>query len=488
MDARHLERATTVAAIAEASRYLGAGQLEGPASALLRSFSRISQDVAAALQQRSAYNQRLALRSVADRLDGLQRELTRSDEVYAERFRPIVVAWRLTIAGHIRELEETVARRQEIDNPYVIGVPLTAEQEVFVGRVSISRRIEDLLLDRRKPPLLLYGQRRMGKTSLLNNLGRLLPNRILPLFVDLQGHVSHTSGLAGFYYNIARSMVRSAEQQRQIAVPLYQREMFTDDPLSVFEEWLDELEEAAWRAGSHTILLALDEFETLAEVLVSGGLNEAAVLGSLRHLIQHRSRFKVLLAGSHTLQEFHRWSGYFINAQVVHIGYLQEEEARRLIERPIKNFSLRYEPAAVQRVLELTAGHPFLVQLMCGEVVTLKNEQTPADRQMVTVADVEAAVPNALDVGSMFFGDIRYNQVTESGANLLMRIAARGEGARVPSAEMRAYLPDEPASRDTLDLLIRRELIAELPAGYGFTAELVRRWFATQTPIDDRRA
>lgn len=488
LDARHLERATTAATIAEASRYLGAGQLEGPASALLRSFSRISQDVAAALQQRSAYNQRLALRAVADRLDGLQRELTRSDETYAGRFRPIAVAWRRTIAGYIDKLEEAVARRQEIDNPYVIGVPLSAEQEVFVGRVDITRRIETLLLDRRRPPLLLYGQRRMGKTSLLNNLSRLLPNRILPVFIDLQGHVSYTNDLAGFFYNIARSMARSAEQQRGVVIPFFQRERFADEPLSAFEEWLDDLEDAARRAGSDTILLALDEFETLAEVLVAGGLSEAAVLGSLRHLIQHRPRFKVLLAGSHTLQEFHRWSGYFINAQIVHIGSLRDEEARRLIERPIKGFSLRYEPPAVRRVLELTTAHPFLVQLLCGELVALKNEQQPEVRQLATVGDVESAVPGALEVGSMFFADIRYNQVTESGANLLIWMAARGEGARVPGPEMRAYLPDEPTSRDTLELLIRRELIVELPDGYGFTVELIRRWFAQQVPVDGRRA
>lgn len=54
------------------------------------------------------------------------------------------------------------------------------------GRSDIVARIEQLLLDRRRPPLLLYGQRRVGRTSLLRNLGRLLPRTIAPLFVDGQ--------------------------------------------------------------------------------------------------------------------------------------------------------------------------------------------------------------------------------------------------------------------------------------------------------------
>lgn len=480
LDARHLERARTVSEIAGASLYLGAGHLEGSTSALLRSFIRVSQDVAAALQQRSAYNERLALRAITDHLDGLQRELTRSDEQYAGRFRPIVVGWRQTIARYIHELEEAVEKRQEIDNPYVIGVPLTAEQEVFVGRIDISRRIEELLLDKRRPPLLLYGQRRMGKTSLLNNLGRLLPQRILPLFVDLQGHVSHTNDLAGFFYNLARSMARSAEHHRGLKAPFYPRERFKDDPLSVFDEWLDELEETAQAAGHDTILLALDEFETLAEAFIAGSISESAVLGSLRHLIQHRLNFKVLLAGSHTLAEFQRWSSYFINAQVVHLGYLKEEESRRLIERPVKAYTLRYEPAAVRRVIDVTNGHPFLVQLLCGEIVALKNEQPIENRHQASVADVEEAIPSALEIGSMFFADIRYNQINEDGAALLRLIAGRGERSPVSGEELLSRAQNPTGFVGAIELLQRRELISVGPDGFVFEVEMIRRWFAKE--------
>ena len=214
LDAQQLERCADATAIAAAQRELGAGELTGPASAVLRSFSRISQDVDAALRQDSAYNRRLALSAAGEKLDALVRELTRSDERYAARFRPIATQWGETISAHERALALTVEQRQEIDNPYVIGVPLTAQQEIFVGRADISARIEQLLLDRRRPPLLLYGQRRMGKTSLLNNLGRLLPSSIVPLFVDLQGPSAWASDHAGLLYNVARGMSASARRQR----------------------------------------------------------------------------------------------------------------------------------------------------------------------------------------------------------------------------------------------------------------------------------
>ncbi|EDN68540.1 conserved hypothetical protein, membrane [Beggiatoa sp. PS] len=199
LDARQLENCSKVNEISNAHHHLAAGELKGPASSLLRSFSRLSRDTQVALAQESNYNQRLALDAVEERLNGLLRELTRSSEPYALRFRPIVETWRETITDYAQTLTEAVESRQEIINPYVIGIPLTEHQEIFVGRSDISERIERLLLDARCPPLLLYGQRRTGKTSLLNNLGKLLPWQIIPLFVDLQGPTSLAKDLAGFF-------------------------------------------------------------------------------------------------------------------------------------------------------------------------------------------------------------------------------------------------------------------------------------------------
>ena len=478
LDARQLERCETAVHIAEVHPGLAAGDLVGPASALLRSFSRLSTDVAAALQQESAYNQRLALHAVEDRLDGLLRELTRSNEPYAARFRPIAASWRHIVGEKGARLAEEAELRQEIDSPYIIGVPLTEKQAIFIGRQDVSSRIEQLLLDRRQPPLLLYGQRRVGKTSLLNNLGRLLPSSIVPLFVDLQGPASRAQDEAGFLYNVARSMIQSARRQRSVTLPPLSREQLADDPFTRFDEWLDEVETAL---GGHLALLMLDEFEALERVLALQRFDEEIVLGMLRHLIQHRPRFKVLLSGSHTLAEFSRWSSYLINVQVVHIGFLHPDEARQLVEAPVQEFALRYEPEASQRVLDLTRGHPFLVQLLCAEIVALKNEQPPAQRRLATVADVETAVPEALIHGSFFFADMRQNQADEVGGQVLNLLAQAREGEPVSRSEVEAKVAGETAVlNQAINQLQQREIIEAHGDGWRFQIELVRRWFAGQ--------
>ncbi|MFN6562560.1 MAG: AAA family ATPase [Nostoc sp. ChiSLP01] len=470
LDARSLQGCKDVKAIREAHRSLVISELENEISPLLRIFSRISEDVNAALNQASAYNQRLALRNVADKLNLHLQDFTRNTDKYTVRFYPIIKSWHEIVTNYIDELAKVTELRQEIDSPYIMGVALRLEQEIFTGRNDIGTRIEQLLLDRRRPPLLLYGQRRMGKTSLLNNIGKLLPNNIIPMFVDLQGAPSSASDHAGFLYNLARDMDKSAKKQG-LAVPSLPREMLKSDPFTYFYEWLDKVEQAL---GQNTALLALDEFEVLDNAIAKGRFDEHDILGMLRHLIQHRPRFKVLLAGSHTIEEYQRWASYLINVQVVHISYLKEAEARQLIERPVKDFTLRYEPNAVERVLQLTRCHPFLVQLLCAEIIVLKNEQDPSIRRLATLADVEAAILEALQSGSFFFADIQNNQVDATGQAILRFLAAQGEGAIVGCQTLLQQFPDADI---TLKLLLQRELIEEIEDGYCFQVELIRRWF-----------
>ncbi|WDD33899.1 ATP-binding protein [Nostoc sp. UHCC 0926] len=472
LDARSLQGCADVEAIREAHRILIIDELENELSPslILKMFSRISEDVDAALNQASAYNQRLALRAFADKLNLQLENFARSSDKYTVRFYPIIKSWREIVTKYVEELAKITELRQEIDLPYIIGVPLTREQEIFTGRDDIGLRIEQLLLDHRRPPLLLYGQRRMGKTSLLNNIGKLLPSNIIPMFVDLQGAPSSASDHAGFLYNLARDMEKSAKKQG-LTLPSLAREVLKSDPFTYFDEWLDKVEQAL---EQNTALLALDEFEVLDNAIAKGRFDEQDVLGMLRHLIQHRPRFKVLLAGSHTIEEYQRWASYLINVQVVHISYLKEAEARQLIEHPVKDFTLRYESNAVERVLQLTRCHPFLVQLLCAEIIVLKNEQDPSIRRLATLADVEAAIPEALQSGSFFFADIQNNQVDATGQAILRFIAAQGEGAIVSRQTLLQQFSD---ANITFSLLLQRELIEEVDDGYGFQVELIRRWF-----------
>ncbi|MEL7085006.1 MAG: ATP-binding protein [Cyanobacteria bacterium J06597_1] len=478
LDARKLENFQTIQALSKTEEPNTALDSDNPGVAILRRFEAIGQDTSAALAQTSNYNQRLAFKDISDKLNSLVMELTRTDNKAAPRFRPIAQQWQTIVTQYCNQLAQTAEQNQDLDNPYITGVPLTQSQYIFVGRTDTCARIEQLLLDDRRPPLFLYGQRRTGKTSLLNNLGRLLPTRFIPTSVDLQGPTSKARDASGFLYNLAREISKTALYQRNLQLPKLSREALAADPFTTFDEWLDDVEQILDdKVGNGTLLLTLDEFEALDEALVKERFNEQDILGTLRNIIQHRPRIKVMIAGSHTLQEFHRWASYLINVQVIHLSYLKESEARQLIEHPTPDFALRYEPDAVQRILDLTRCQPYLVQLLCAELVAHKNDQDPSIRRLALRVDVEAVIEPAIDSGSFFFADIQNNQVDATGLAVLRSIAA-GEWVGVSREKLEQQFEDGLSA--AISQLQQRELIEPTGNGYKFQVEMIRRWFARE--------
>lgn len=465
LDARRLQNCHSVKSISHAHDELAAGELTGPASSLLRSLRRISQDVAAALEQYSPYHQQSLFKEVEKDLESLLREFTRSSEKYAERFRPIVESWRQLVSAHI--LECATQYDGEIDNPYVVGTPLSAAQEIFVGRTDISKRLERFL-HKPGPPLLLYGQRRIGKTSLLKNLTRLLPSSIVPIFVDLQGTIAGTTNEVEFFYSLSYEMQNSLPVNHP--TPL-KKEDLNPNPFLGFTQWLDDVKKTL---ENKFLLLMLDEFEVLNDAFVRGYLDESKILGFFRHLIQHSTDLKILFSGLHALNEFKSWASYLINVQTLHISYLTENEALRLIEQPIADFRLAYTAEARQRVLEVTRCHPYLVQLLCSEIVTLKNEQPIEKRWNAQLDDVHQAISDGLKNGHFFFQNIETELTTADSFTMLRFIAAQGEGACVTRTQLAKQFSETLES--SLTNLLQRELIETVEEGYRVQVELIRLW------------
>lgn len=474
LTAYSLESCQDVVAISQTHHSLPTGELIGPASELLQTFSRYSQDIKAALEKATPLLKRQSLNEVERRLSGLRRELTLSSEPYAARFDPVAVRWHQVVANYVHELIKEVEEKQEIENPYIWGLPVTYYQESFIKRLDIAARIEQLLLNRRHPPLLLYGQKRMGKTSLLQSLGQLLPQTIIPIFIDGQA-AKAASDYNDFLSNLATQITWSAEETRNLTLPPLNQAALATSPSTCFIEWLHAVGQILRNRDQSTVLLMFDEFGMLDEVQ---NFEAKDFLNLIRHLIQHHPHFKVLLADSRALEEFRQWAGYLINTQVIKISYLEQEEACQLIRNPAQNFQLVYEPEAIQRIVDLTRCHPALVQLLCYEIVEWKNKQNePIMRRLVYLTDVEAAAPLALERGTLVFADIEGNQIDATGRSLLTFLAAQGEGGLVCREVLADQVKADNLSQ-TLNLLARRDLIEAVEGGYRFQVELIRRWFA----------
>ena len=106
-------------------------------------------------------------------------------------------------------------------NPYIAGNPLT-DTEMFYGRTDVFAFIRQTMIGlHRDQPIVLYGQRRTGKTSVLYQLHRHLDARYRCIFMDLHG--LSLNGMGNFMLGIANSISQGLQRDYEIAVSVPDR-------------------------------------------------------------------------------------------------------------------------------------------------------------------------------------------------------------------------------------------------------------------------
>ena len=184
-----------------------------------------------------------------------------------------------------------MAERSVITNPYIAGNPVTG-QEMFFGREDVFEFVRRALIGRHQDNIIvLYGQRRTGKTSVLYQMHRHIEPRYIPVLIDLQA--LSMEGIATFLREIAIFVSRALQRDHGIRLERPRQEDFADNPRGYFQEvFLNRVWEAI---EDRHLLLMFDETARL-EDRVQGGHLERDVFDYLRHLMQHNSRLSFIFS------------------------------------------------------------------------------------------------------------------------------------------------------------------------------------------------
>lgn len=272
----------------------------------------------------------------------------------------------------------------QLQNPYIIGPPVR-NQAMFFGREELFRFIADNLRKEARV-ILLYGQRRIGKSSVL----RMIPEfvRLEPFFFfrfDLQDQARLPVGRV--LHNLATELVERLNETRagQVASPsLGQLER---DPNRFASDFLPQVYQAL---GERNLVLLIDEFDVLNTY--NGEAASAHLFPYLQAVIHRQPRLYLVPVVGRQLEEIPALLSLFHEAPRAEIGLLDEQNARQLMTRPVQG-TLTYTEEATEAIYKLTSGHPYFTQLVCYE---LFDHLLGAGRATIERGDVEAVVDKAL--------------------------------------------------------------------------------------------
>lgn len=367
--------------------------------------------------------------------------------------------------------------------PYVTGTPLKTD-DVFVGRDDVFAFIkENLLGAHQNNVIILHGQRRTGKTSVLYRLGQVMSESHYGVLIDMQGKPAR--GELDFFYAIADDIAFVLEEHG-IEVNLPARSEFAESPEFYFRSRF--LRGLYPKLNGKNLLLMFDEFEELQRRVEDGHL-KPEIFQFLRNLMQHEEHLDFVFSGTHKLEELGAtyWSILFNIAAYKPITFLSPQEVRRLIVEPIANYNAEYDPIAVERIATVTAGHPYFTQLVLHEMIVFHNE---VQRSYLTVTDVGQVLERIVERGEAHFKYIWAESSPEEQTVLrgLTELLINAETVNVNdlgdfltkrgqvSADLWAKALTSLESRD---ILTRQNVNSQL---YRFKVDLIRLWIAKSRP------
>jgi tetratricopeptide (TPR) repeat protein len=299
-------------------------------------------------------------------------------------FLPSAAAGALALVGlgfGAQRVRRHRARRRRF-NPYIAGAPVL-DDDMFYGREKLTARMLSTL---HRNSLMITGERRIGKTTFLHHLKRVLAEdeagdwRFFPVFVDLQGVPEQS-----FFHALMAEVVDVLD----LLPATRERLRFTPEP-----EGYDA------RDFGHDLQQVIAELKTRTDRRVKLALliDEVDVLNEYSESVNQRLRGIFMKSFSENLvavmsgvgirrrwkSEVSPWYNFFDEIELLPFS---REEAEALVREPVAGV-FRWQPEAVERVLELSRLRPYLVQKIC---VNALNRMLEQGRGTIRLEDVDAA-------------------------------------------------------------------------------------------------
>jgi len=361
-------------------------------------------------------------------------------------------------------------------NPYIAGNPV-GNTNAFVGRADILRDVVRVLRRPQDNAIVLYGQRRIGKTSVLQHLKAQLPTQGNYCPIDFDLHDKATLTLGQVVSGLAQEIAYALKQTRPD---------LGDQPEITFREtWLPNILQNLPKDTA--LVLLFDEFDVLAAPQAEQA--GAAFFPYLRQILtcdpQHLNFIFVI--GRNVADLTNIALSLFKGIDTKRVSLLKQEDTEKLVRLSEDNSSLNWPTEAVEYVWQRTNGHAFLTQQLCSHVWEQAYDDAPETIPTATPENVENVIFDALEssrntlewlwdglppaerVVASALAEAGPKPITESKLEKLLHES----GVRVVIREL----------QNAPRLLQGWDLLEPADGGYRFRVELLRLWIEENKPL-----
>lgn len=378
------------------------------------------------------------------------------------------------------------------ENPYVTGNAV-GNSPAFVGRADVLEEVLRVLSHSTNNAIVLYGQRRIGKTSVLKELEAKLPQKgdYIPVFFDLQDKAQKTLGelLKELARKITDVLVKLNKANRNPGPPHLE-----PDPETAFHStWLPNLLKKL--PSNKSLVLLFDEFDVLdAPAAKQAGATFFPYL-RVNLLTLNTKRLNFVFVIGRRIDDLNQVAlSVFKTANPKRVSLLSEEDTVKLICLSQENKTLEWKKEAIDKVWQLTSGHPYLTQVLCSQVWhKLRNNGPREAIPAVTSEDIEEKIIEKTVEASETALEWLWDGL--GPAERVVASALAEAGSQIITAKQLEHILTQSGVTVVIrelqtapDLLQKWDLIeGTAKEGYRFRVELLRRWIAKHKPLNKVR-
>jgi hypothetical protein len=242
-------------------------------------------------------------------------------------------------------------------NPYIAGSPV-GDSSAFIGRREILNEVRRILSNPNQNAMTLFGQRRIGKTSLLQYLERTLPveGSFQTVYFDLEDRAAKPLD------DVLTELAQTIASKLGLPYPA-----ITQNVQQVFQnKWL--LRVLSNLPKGQSLVLLFDEFDVLADP--QGGQAARDFFPYLRHLLMlDRQRLQFVFVLGRNIGDLNQIALSLLKGMPDRrVSLFDKAETEVLIRLSERNGSLYWSKESIEAIWNLTNGHPYLTQALCWEV------------------------------------------------------------------------------------------------------------------------
>jgi cold shock CspA family protein len=386
------------------------------------------------------------------------------------------------------------------------GEELEAGDDMFYGRDKLISDIQETILKGTKNQIVIYGQKRSGKSSLLNQIkGKLEKDESHSVICgkfNLQGLFSDDDEkeaqehdyekdnnpvkwiLKSIAEALLRGMPRSDSKKlgKDIKDILSKFFSLESDAFTALREFIEQINTIDGLQDSHFVIF-IDEFTYLYQLIKDGRVNEDFMRRWIAFIETPGINLQTIVAAQDTLPHFMNESyasNCFNKFSKEPLSYLSKEEALQLIKNPIKDVT--FHNHSDELIYGYTSGSAFFTQIFCTRLVDYLN----SERSNVVGKEEIEIVAERLCTGTHRLEKSTFECLIKEAdgsdydeydnEKVLKAIAEHTRaGGYVNIEDLHIDFPQEKL-KSVLDNLYDRRVISRQDKGYSINVKLFVKW------------